>query len=596
MIIHLVGAQQSNYPWGFENRLIPAIHELGHTLISTDFRQERARLPELLQQKADLLLVCKGEGLDPQLIESSPCVTALWYAEQIGNIQTWDVSALARRKELVFNLAAFDYAFSHDPSNLSVYQKLGGEKVSSLPCAAVDPALNRKLNIPKKYDVVFVGSKTARRSRLLDTIRQKGITVYNPDIWNADETNRLFNESRIVLNLHLSDLLNTETRVAEVLGAGSLLLSETLSDPDLVRDGEHFVSFPPGNMDELAIRVLHYLDHETERETIAARGHDYFRHHHSFARRIQQIIDTVDFSVNSRIWPAYVFGVPTNRQGKPTRRLDRFNAQVRELLSTQRHIPGNVNDPEKLCLSEPIKSPEMDKSSGQADHICKTKICFEEVKLNLDKYKNDGWAISRLGFAKLYELIENNPKDVIRILEFGSGISTIFFSDLSTILDKEIYVTSFDNDLGYMYSDTSRKNVLVHLRELEETDDSKFDQMFEEKTYHHDFMHIKATPLTTRQRNNFYSLRPRDLDGIYDYMLLDGPNGNGRSLAFLHVQNHLSAGSVVFIDDFTHYDFVDKFRLVFTGNEVFKHIGGSIDRWNSGGDFIIFKIDEVLRP
>ena len=43
MIIHLVGAQQTNYPWGFENRLVTAIGELGHTLISTDFRQERER-------------------------------------------------------------------------------------------------------------------------------------------------------------------------------------------------------------------------------------------------------------------------------------------------------------------------------------------------------------------------------------------------------------------------------------------------------------------------------------------------------------------------------------------------------------------------
>jgi hypothetical protein len=596
MIIHLVGAQRSNYPWGFENRLIPAIHELGHTLISTDFRQDCARLPELLQQKADLILVCKGEGIDPHLIESSPCVTVLWYAEQIGDSETWDETAVTRREELVFNLAAFDYVFSHDPSNLTVYQKLGAEKVSSLPCAAIDPALNRKLNIPKKYDVVFMGSKTARRRKLLESVQQKGITVYSPDIWNAEETNSLINESRIVLNLHLSDLLNTETRVAEVLGAGSLLLSETLSDPDLVRDGEHFVSFPQGDIDELAMRVLYYLDHETERETIATRGHDYFCHHHTFARRIQKIIDTVDFSINRRIWPAYIFGVPTNRQGKPTRRLDRFNAQVRELLSKQCHIPENVNDPSKLRLSESIHISEQNESSGQADHIRKPEICFEEVTINLDKYKNDGWAISRLGFAKLYELIKNNPKNVIRILEFGSGISTIFFSDLSTILDKEIFVTSFDNDLEYMYSDTSRKNVMVHLRELEETDDSKFDQMFEEKTYQHDFMYIKATPLTTRQRNNFYSLRPGDLDGVYDYMLLDGPNGNGRSLAFLHVQNHLSKGSVVFIDDFTHYDFVDKFRLVFNGNEVFKHIGGSIDRWNSGGDFIIFKIDEVLRP
>jgi spore maturation protein CgeB len=554
MIIHLVGAQKSNYPWGFENRLITAINELGHTLISTDFRQERNHLPERLALPADLILVCKGEGIDSHLIESSPCVTALWYAEQIGTPKTWDETALTRRKELAFNLAAFDYAFSHDPSNLSIYQKLGAEKVSSLPCAAVDPALNRKLYIPKKYDVVFVGSKTLRRLALLEAIGRIGIAVYSPDIWNGEEMNRLFNESRIVLNLHLSDLPNTETRIAEVLGAGSFLLSETLSDLDLVREGEHYGTLPMGDMEGLAHRVRYYLDHEEEREAIAVRGHDHIHRHHTYGRRIQQIIDTVDFAVNRRIWPAYILGVPINRHGRPTRRLDRFNAQVAVLL---------LGDDHPLPAVPPFA---------------------------VEKYRNDGWGISRLGFIRLFELIAQNPKTTIRILEFGSGISTTFFSDLATILAKEITVTSFDNDTEYMYSDTSQINVRVHLRELEETDDASFDGMFQERRYRGEFMHPKTTPVTTRQRNNFYRLHPGDLNGIYDYMLLDGPNGNGRSLAFLHAKPHLEKDSVIFIDDYTHYDFVDKFLMVFEGEELYKHNGGSMDRWNSGGDFIIFRV------
>ncbi|HRR42330.1 MAG TPA: hypothetical protein P5244_13940, partial [Syntrophales bacterium] len=129
MIVHLVGAQQTNYPWGFENRLIPAIKELGHTLISTDYRKQRPNLPNLLTQKADLILVCKGEGIDPHLVESTPCVTALWYAEQIGTSESHDETSLARRKELAFNLHAFDYAFSHDPANLLVYRRLGAQRV-----------------------------------------------------------------------------------------------------------------------------------------------------------------------------------------------------------------------------------------------------------------------------------------------------------------------------------------------------------------------------------------------------------------------------------------------------------------------------------
>lgn len=335
MIIHLVGAQRTNYPWGFENRLIPAIKELGHTLISTDYRQERPHLQKLLTQKADLILVCKGEGIKPDLLEACPAVTAVWYAEQLGTPFSHDETSLARRKELAFNLPAFDYAFSHDPANLLIYKRLGAQRVSPLPCAAVDPALNRKLDIPKKYDVVFVGSKTPRRKKLLEDLAQKGIAVYTPDIWDAEELNNLFNESRIVLNLHLSDLLNTETRVAEVLGAGSFLLTEPLSDRDLVQPGKHFAEFASGDMEELAGKIRYYLAHEKERETIALDGYRFIHQNHTYAKRIQTILDAVDFSLNRRIWPSYSLGIPLNTRLQPTLRLERYNTMVKESLKTE---------------------------------------------------------------------------------------------------------------------------------------------------------------------------------------------------------------------------------------------------------------------
>jgi len=145
----------------------------------------------------------------------------------------------------------------------------------------------------------------------------------------------LFNESRIVLNLHLSDLLNTETRVAEVLGAGSFLLSETLSDPDLVRAGTHFVQFSSGDIEELADSIRYYLAHENEREAIALNGYRFIHENHTYANRIRTILETVDFSLNRRIWPSYSLGVPFNARLKPTLRLDRYDAMVKERLKSE---------------------------------------------------------------------------------------------------------------------------------------------------------------------------------------------------------------------------------------------------------------------
>jgi len=211
--------------------------------------------------------------------------------------------------------------------------------------------------------------------------------------------------------------------------------------------------------------------------------------------------------------------------------------------------------------------------------------------INYNDYKNDGWGLSKLGFEKLYELISNNPKENLRILEFGSGVSTKFFSDLSKILDKHIEVTSFDNSDEFMYKDTSNPDVVVNLRPLDETDDTGFKQMFVDKIFNSKLMKRKTSK---HLMNMFYSLKSDDLSGVYDYMLLDGPHGNGRSLAFLLANTHLVGDSVIFIDDYTHYDFVDRFLSIYDADEIFRHIAGNTDKWKLGGDFIIFKLKKYV--
>ncbi|MDQ5985790.1 MAG: hypothetical protein CSYNP_01507 [Syntrophus sp. SKADARSKE-3] len=207
MIIHLVGTQRSNDQPGRETHLIAAIKALGHTLISTDLQKDGSRLPALLAQEADLILVCHGEGIEAHLIESCPCVTALWHMEPVGPWATSDEGTLARRNKLALNIRAFDYVFGNQ-ENIDVYKRLGAENVAALP----NPTLSRQLDLPQKYEVTLSGDE--------------------------------------------------------------------------------------------------------------------------YGHCIHTIIQAIDFSMNRRIWPAYIIGVPTNRQGQPTRRMDRFNARVNDLLKT----------------------------------------------------------------------------------------------------------------------------------------------------------------------------------------------------------------------------------------------------------------------
>lgn len=332
--IHVVGAQESNFPWGFENKIIGSLRQLGHEVLSTDFRTNRARLPQLLLRDVDLTLICKGEGIPPELIRNIPSLTALWYAEQIGGVDQVDPLAAARRKELAYNLSAFDFVFSHDEGNLELYTRLGAKRVAWLSTAVYDPAVQKVLEVEKTHDVAFVGTLTPRRQEILRRLGQN-FNVHVAQIWDPVALNECFNRSKIVLNLHLSSLPNTESRVAEALGAGAFLLSETLSSPGLVAEGVHYCGVPIGDVDALAEKTDYFLKHDEEREAVARAGRLHIEQNHSIAARMHQLLGHIDFSLRLSILPSMALGILRNQRGEQTLRIDDFYAAVRETIAVQ---------------------------------------------------------------------------------------------------------------------------------------------------------------------------------------------------------------------------------------------------------------------
>ena len=433
MTIHVVGAQRSNFPWGTENRIIAGFEALGCRVISTDFRQQRKNLSELLCQKADLMLVCKGEGINPSLIRNSPVVTALWYAEQIGSLGKTNELARLRRSELIQNIAAFDYVFSHDAGNLELMRQMGGKNVSWLSCASIDPAINAKLSCEKKKEVVFVGSKTPYRNTILNGLHARGIEVFSPGIWDPVELNTLFNESKVVLNLHLSELPNTETRIAEVVGAGSFLISEKFSSPDLLVPDEHFVEWDGRSIDGLCDLIKHYLQHDQEREDIAAQGYYYMMARHTWTHRLTQLLEQVDFTTERRIWPSFSLGILRNSQGFPTLRIDEFYANVKRPLS---RIYGHRGDLEKYKSNtkestvsglERSDGVELDLSisSDAQFYFCHegdwtTQRLARNFALNdLHKFVPKGESL--LTLEEALEIVERAQKPLLIHLEIGGG-------------------------------------------------------------------------------------------------------------------------------------------------------------------------------
>ncbi len=162
------------------------------------------------------------------------------------------------------------------------------------------------------------------------------------------------------------------------------------------------------------------------------------------------------------------------------------------------------------------------------------------------KYNTNGWTISDDGIEALKKVIIPG----MNVIEFGSGISTQFFLDFGCIVD------SFDNDKTHAHP-------YANVVDLVECDDASFDKMFTDKMFDPALFIKMIHPVHTRQHNVFYNISPTKLKPTYDLLFLDGPHGNGRSIAFLHCVNRLPSGSYIFIDDYNHYDFLERCRSIF---------------------------------
>jgi len=212
--------------------------------------------------------------------------------------------------------------------------------------------------------------------------------------------------------------------------------------------------------------------------------------------------------------------------------------------------------------------------------------------MELSKYKNDGWGLSNQEFTDILDIINKHDKDILKVAEFGSGISTQFFVDVVDEGIKNLSIDSFDDNPTYAFKGT-HKDLNLMIRPLVECTDESYNKMFKSKSYDKKLMNDKVSPLHSRQKNNFYDIKKNDLNGIYDLMILDGPNGNGRNISYLHMKKHLGVGSFVLIDDYTHYDFVDKFLMFFDAEKIYGNNSGSKDQWNNGGDYEIYKIIKI---
>jgi len=193
----------------------------------------------------------------------------------------------------------FDYAFSAQRDFVDVLRRAGHPQAYWLPLAC-DPALNRRYDLPKRYDIGFIGATGKgyeRRRALLERLgRRYTINDYRRP-YTPREMARLYSESRIVFNCSLHNEVNM--RVFEGPASGAVLLTDRIDNglSELVTDREHVVMYDDDGALDLADELLH---DDALRERIARQGYEHMRTRHTYEQRADAILQTVCAPNDSR--------------------------------------------------------------------------------------------------------------------------------------------------------------------------------------------------------------------------------------------------------------------------------------------------------
>jgi 2-polyprenyl-3-methyl-5-hydroxy-6-metoxy-1,4-benzoquinol methylase len=191
----------------------------------------------------------------------------------------------------------FDFVFAAQRDG-AIQLRDAGISTTWLPLAC-DPEIHRKHDVEKTFDVCFVGNVfPGERADLIQLLQSRFPNTFVGQRY-FQEMARTYSAARVVFNRSIRNDVNM--RVFEALACGSLLLTNDLRDngqEELFRDGVHLATY--GNADELLDKTRFYLDHETERERIAAAGREEALARHTYRQRIETLLNKVAKGLSAR--------------------------------------------------------------------------------------------------------------------------------------------------------------------------------------------------------------------------------------------------------------------------------------------------------
>ncbi len=137
----------------------------------------------------------------------------------------------------------FDFVFTAQRDGAEAFRKRGLTNVQHLPLAC-DPDMHKKHDLPKEYELCFVGNMfPGPRLELVRLLQEHFVPMFIGREF-FETMAQVYSKSRLVFNRSIKNDVNM--RVFEAVACGSLLLTNDLRDngqDQLFRDGIHLATY-----------------------------------------------------------------------------------------------------------------------------------------------------------------------------------------------------------------------------------------------------------------------------------------------------------------------------------------------------------------
>lgn len=194
-----------------------------------------------------------------------------------------------------------------------------------------------------------------------------------------------------------------------------------------------------------------------------------------------------------------------------------------------------------------------------------------------------GWALSQSSLRFLIASIDQQElMSDFCVVELGGGQSTLFWKELSEFFPGVKVVTWEHNQefIDTLKSKIIGSGVRLESRKLQQYSNADWEKIFSSRGLDNISKALTVScptdlPLSeycnTRVQNVFYSIDDIKISkNKIDVLVIDGPHGNGRSLAFPAFVKYFRTGTLILIDDVSHYSFLEmlskfvKFQILHT--------------------------------